>query len=269
VTPGATGFRVQNLRIMLNGTIPVQGQGFARMDELVTSSRQELSSTCSVIPKERGAACDPLVADSCDEFALAFEVLGNFEDLVDPDILPPGGVAVFTEPLPDNGIRDFARINESMAAVTGVPAGDVDAIYLPLTQALPGGYDLRAFASSHQVGVTNLAFEYCDRAVEDGTLRAQLAPGFDYDSDATVALDAAGRATLVQGLTQSILGQDLIVPLTTQPTTAEVMPHLLTLIEDLAPAATCTAQTCPASLTQTVAKAACTALLSSAAATIH
>ena len=269
VTPGASGFRVQNLRIMVNGSIPVQGQGFAQMDTLVTGARQELASTCSVIPKDLGADCDPLDPNSCDQFALAFETLGSFEDPIIPEILPPAGVSIFTDPLPDNGIRDFARMNDTMAAVTGVSALDVDGVYLPMIESLPGGYDLRAFSSSHQVGVANLAFEYCDRAVDDGTLRARLAPGFLYDQDATVALDATGRAMLIEGMTVAVLGQNLVTPLTSQPSVADVTPHLLTMIDAIAPAATCTATTCPASTTQAAAKATCTALLASAAAQIH
>jgi hypothetical protein len=264
VTPGATGFSVQNLRIMVNGSIPVQGQAFRHMNTLVNGPRQELSSTCSIIAKPEGGAPDT------DEFALAFEVLGAYEDPVDPEILPPGGISVFDDPLPDNGIRDFARINQTMAAVTGVsPATPVvESTYQGLTQQLPSGYDLRAFSSSHQVGVAKLALEYCDQAVDSPTLRAQLAPGFLYDSDVATALDAAGQATLIQGMGLAILGQNLVTPLASQPTVAEVMPYLQTMIGELT--ANCGVSiTCDATRTQTIAKATCAALLSSAAATIH
>jgi hypothetical protein len=264
VTPGATGFRVQNLRIMVNGSIPVQGQAFKHMDELVTGARQELSATCSIIPKPEGGGPDT------DEFALAFEVLGAYEDPVDPEILPPGGISVSDEPLPDNGIRDFARINQTMAAVTGVlpSAPAVESTYQDLTQQLPSGYDLRAFSSSHQVGVAKLALEYCDQAVDSPTLRAQLAPGFLYDDDVATALDATGQATLIQGMSLAILGQNLVAPLTSQPTVAEVMPHLQTMIGELT--ANCGVSiVCDATRTQTIAKATCAALLSSAAATIY
>jgi hypothetical protein len=257
VTPSASGFRVSNLRILLNGSIPVQGQAFVKLDEVVTSPRQTLSSTCSIIQKDLGAGADV--------FALAFEVLGGFEDPVAPD--PPGGTPppVFGGAFPNEGIRDFARIRESMAAVTTVPAdaASVSATFADLVQQLPNGPDLRAFSSSQQVGIAKLALEYCNELVESPARRAALAPGFDFDATPATAFDASGRDALIRGFTEGFLGTGLA----SQPSTAEVFPVLDGLITDLT--ATCATTPCGVDRTRTVAKAVCSALLGSAGVSIH
>ncbi len=255
VTNGATGFRISNLRIMVNGSVPVQGQAFVNVDDVVSSSRQELSTTCSIIPKALGA--------DQDAFALAFEVLGGFEDPVEEP--PVGGTPrVFGDPLPGEGIRDFARINETMSAVTGVPAGNgaVTATFNELTQQLPDGPDIRAFNSSHQVGVAKLALEYCDQLIESTALRSAVAPGFDFTTNVPAAYDAAGRSALISGFIASFIGD-----VTTQPDAADVTPVLDQLITDLTMG--CTPATCDADRTRRVAKATCAAVLASGATTIH
>ena len=105
-------------------------------------------------------------------------------------------------------------------------------------------------------------------SVDDPTLRAQLAPGFLYDSDVATALDATGQQTLIAGMTVAILGQNAVVPLASQPSVTEVMPELMTMIGELTSECGVT-MVCDAVRTQTIAKSTCAALVSSAAATIH
>lgn len=258
VTSGGTGFRVSNLRIMVNGQIPVQGQAFVNVDEVVSSSRQQLSTTCSIVPKDPAAGFDV--------FALAFEVLGGFEDLIPPEDPPGGTPPVFGDPLPGEGMRNFARINESMSAVTGVPAGNgaVSGTYAELTQQLPDGYDLRAFNSAHQVGVAKLALEYCDQLVETPALRDAIFPGFGFGADATVAFDPGARTMLATQLANEFLGETL----GGQPTATDIQPVVNDLIDELTMGCVAPGD-CPATRTQTIVKAVCSAVLGSAAVTIH
>ena len=255
ITNGATGFRVSNVRIMVNGQVPVQGQAFVNVDELVSNSRQQLSTTCSIVPKELGA--------DMDAFALAFEVLGGFEDpvVVDPPGATPRDIGA---PQPREGIRDFARINETMAAVTGVSASTpaVQATANELAQQLPDGPDLRAFNSSHQVGVAKLALEYCDQLFDSATLRSNLVPGFDFNADATAAFTPANRTLLISSLTNAFIGD-----VGSQPSVAEVTPVLETLLDELTMG--CTPVTCDGDRTRRIVKATCAAVLGSAATTIH
>jgi hypothetical protein len=258
-TANPSGFRVANMRVVVNGQIPVSGQAFVNVDTFVTSSRQELSPQCSIVPKDRGSAADV--------FSIAFEYLGAFEDVVvadPPPVIPP---PVFAASLPVEGNRDFARINDSMAAITGVSptTAVVQETFNELAQQLPSGFDLRAFASAQQVGISKLALEYCDRLVETPALRtAFFGTSFDFAAPATVAFsDSARRAMVIGPLVDRMLGTNL----GSVPTRAEVEPVLNQLFDELT--AGCTDATCPAERTRNIVKGACAAVLGSAAVTIH
>ena len=163
VSDTGAAFRIQNMRISINGIVPVSGQGFTRLNALVTNGRQLLSRQCSVI----GGVSDP----ATDEFQLVFEQLGIFQDPVPPGIrlrrAPKTSVTRFRL----LGVRSFDRVNASMAAVTGVDpqAAAVDDVYDELVQQLPSTTNLKSFVSANQVGVAKLGTEYCDVLVGDGS----------------------------------------------------------------------------------------------------
>ena len=68
----------------------------------------------------------------------------------------------------DAGLRNYAQINATMAALTGV-AANTEAVRTvfqeQLANSLPTGNDIKAFLGSHQVSVFKLAVEYCDALV--------------------------------------------------------------------------------------------------------
>ena len=178
---------------------------------------------------------------------------------------PPATVAISAEVVPSEGLRDFARINESMVLVTGVDpvATGIDDVYLGLQEQLPPAYDLRAFSSANQVGIAKLALEYCDELVENGD-RTALFPDFDFTQNALDAFDTeAERDQVIQPMIRAAVGEDL----TSQPTSAELTPILETLIADLT--AGCTAATCTFERTEDVVKSVCAAVLGSATGTLH
>jgi hypothetical protein len=259
-TANPTDLRVANIRIAVNGEIPTSGQGFRKLDTQVTSGHQELSRQCSVIPKGANGA-------DGDQFTLVFEHLGVFQNLVVEEDPGPALVVLDAEERPERGLRDFARINETMAEVTGVDAGSqgVSDAYGELAQQLPSGPDLRTFVSAHQVGISKLALEYCDAMVEDTTARDAFFGVFPFGTlPETVFADAGNRLQVSDALYDRVLGDGLVE----QPTRQSVRDHLDELYDTLLLACTPTTP-CSTDRTATMVKAACAAVLSSAAVSVH
>jgi hypothetical protein len=258
-SPSVTNARVGKLRVMVNGQSPVSGQGFVNVDTIVTSTSQQLSPLCSVILKDAGPQSDV--------FTIDFEYLAAFQSPKAPPPIPPLPPRQFGDPLPTEGLRDFRRINESMAAVTGVSpnASSVLSTYEGITKQLPVSHDLRTFASAQQVAVTKLSLEYCDALVETPSLRnAFFGNLVDFGAPATTAFSSqTTRDALIQRLVDRVFG----VNVSYQPAFGEVQPILDGLIDDLT--AGCTAATCDAERTRTVVKSLCSAALASAAASVH
>jgi hypothetical protein len=255
VGPTSGGLRVKGLRIAVNDQIPVAGQAFGGIDEVVIRSGQELSRLGAVIAKDRGAELD--------SFSVAFEIFGSRQAVfTDAEPVPPP-VQELTETLPREGIRNFDQINDTMATLTGVDPRqrNVREAFAELEQQLPSDYDIRSFLSSHQVGIFKLAVEYCDSMVESERLREQFfgtSPAFPFDSPVSVALaDRSGRDLIVGRLVERMLGTDL----EGQPNLEEVGPVLDEMLDALV--ARCDQIECDAERTRAIVKATCAAVLSS------
>ncbi|MGH0033526.1 MAG: LamG-like jellyroll fold domain-containing protein [Myxococcota bacterium] len=259
--PPPLDYTVQGMTISVNGVEAATGQAFANLDVIVASDGKSVSRLCSIIAKDQGP--------DLDRFSISFKRLGDFQNVTTED--PPVVVVPEddTEFRPVIGVRTFDEINLSMAALTGVPATDPDIedVFGVIRQALPATADPQSFQSSHQVAVSKLALEYCHEMVESPVLRDQffgVSPGVDFDSDVPAALgDPAQVNVVVHALFDNMVGAGL----SEQPTRGEVTGVLRTLIADLT--AGCDAATCPAERTRTVVKAACAAVLSSAAVALH
>jgi len=272
------GIRVKNMRIVLNpgtGVVPpAEGQSFTNVDQSLSGSQQQVSRQCSVIPKGLGAADDV--------FAVEFEELALFEDPITTTPLDYTPSATVLALPPEIGFREFSRINATMAELTGVDPradravdpGNVDLIqttYDGLKQQLPGTFDVRSIVSSHQVGLTKLAFEYCVEMVDRPNLRSAVfgaefeagSPSF-FQSDVATAYGNATLANLMsERLTDHMLGAQ---PLNEQPQRADVIGALDSLRADLV--TNCEA---PCGVTETlgIAMGMCTAILSSAPVMVH
>jgi len=210
VTDVGAPIRVQNMRISLNGVVPVSGQGFTTMDALVTTPRQLLSRQCSVV----GGLVDP----NTDTFQLSFEQLGIFQEPVTPPTPPPPGAEDFGDPVPLVGVRDFARVNASMSSVTSVDpqTAAVDATYDALVTQLPSTTDLRTFVAANQVGVAKLGIEYCDAVVEDAAPGGMRETFFDTaatfgwtDLPATAFADPVDVDMITDPILDKIIGAGL------------------------------------------------------------
>ena len=254
-TNAPNGSRISNLQIAVNGSLATSGQGFSTVDTTSSGTKQELSRQCTVVPK--GGSGD-------DSFTLVFEHLGGFQNVVVENPVDPAPIILDPEARPVNGLRDFVRVNEAFARITGQNTSVAAATYNEIAEQLPPDFDVRSFVSSHQVATAKLALEYCDVLVE-GPDRTAYFPGFDFNQTADVAFDTAGRQQIFDPLYMRMVGTGLVM----QPTEAEVDTHLDALVDQLT-AVCSTPAGCPGTArTRTVVKGACAAVLSSAAVTLH
>ncbi len=261
--PNPAGLTVDNIRIQVNDTIPVDGQAFSNVNDTVLLNGQQLSRQCSVIRKELGV--------DLDRFTIAFEQLGLFQSPLAPNTPTFVVSTAVLDPVPVLGMRDYGRINETMAALTGVdpltPA--VNAVYLDLTQQLPNTQDIRSFVSSHQVGISKLAFEYCNEMVTDTGLRdGFFDPSFEWTDIPSVAFGTPAKTDLI---TEPLISDMLrhgtpAQALTSQPDFAMVEADLDQLVVDLM---ACNLTPCDANRTVNIVKGVCTAALASAGVMVH
>jgi hypothetical protein len=223
---------VQGMRIGLNGRETSVGQAYANIDvtlndvDYAVEGLQRLSTLGTVIPLEKGP--------DLDEFFLTFERFGNSENAIAyvepfPDPLPPPPDVPVAEQDPPAGIRDFAEINATMSVITGIPSSDPDilAVYDRVHQAMPVQPKIAGFISSQQMGIAQLAFEYCSTLVDDQTARASFWPGFPWGSAPGAAF--ADRSLVTTPLIERVIGLNL----PTQPGPVEVETEVNTLITTL------------------------------------
>src|SRR5271169_1262724 len=156
---------VQGIRIGLNGTIPQVGQAYIPLNTTVTAANytpqgEVLSPIGTVIALQSGPATD--------QFFLTFDVLGSQSHVV----VEPTPTTPAPSPGPvvaDIGIKTFASVNSTLSALTGVPTSDtnVSATYLAVQQQLPPVATLESFSSANQVGIAQLAIQYCNEMVNN------------------------------------------------------------------------------------------------------
>ncbi len=176
VTPDAIA--VKGLRIGINGTIPTVGQAYIPLNTTVTAANytsqgELLSNIGTVIALENG----PLT----DQFFLQFDQLGNKTDVITE--APPEPIAPAPGPIAaDIGVRTFAQVNATLSALTGVPTTNaaVTATYQTVQQQLPADPTLEGFSSANQVGVAQLAIQYCNTMMNTPALAQQMFPGVSF-----------------------------------------------------------------------------------------
>ena len=173
---------------------------------------------------------------------------------------PPPADPIDLDERPEIGLRDFAEINATMSQITGIPMSNIDVknTYNTVKQQMPTLTDIDIFVSSQQMGITQLAIEYCSALVEDSSAKASYFSGFDFSSAANIAFDStAKRDQVLDPLLLNAMGSNL----SSQPTDVDVKAELNSLIDKLT---TCGAS-CDADKTNTVVKAVCAATIANAA----
>ena len=239
---------VRGMRIGINGREAPVGQAYRNLDITLnstdyTSTGQPLSNLGTIIALEKGP--------DADEFFLTFEQMGSNTNVVLEPTPPTPAAPANLPPQSDIGLRTFGEINATMASVTGVSMTqpDVSNTFNTVKQQLPTVENVNGFLSAHQMGVTQLAIEYCNALVEDTSLRSSYFPGLDFTAAPGVAL--ADRSLVIDPLLARMVGTGL----SSQPADAAMRSELESLITTISASGN----------TPTAVKATCAAVLASAA----
>ncbi|MGQ8366916.1 LamG domain-containing protein [Glaciecola sp. 1036] len=251
------------MRIGVNGREEKTGQVFATLDTSVDATSPNdlggipLSRQGTIIPLQKGPELD--------EFFLTFDVLGDAQSQRVPAAPPVPALPQDLTAQSEIGVRHFAEINASMAALTNVSSQEpqVLATYNQLRQQLPSVTNIGSFLTSNQMAITQLAIKYCDRLVEDNQLRTLYFPDVDFSYNANNGFSAGFKDNVILPLTSKMLGQSI----GTQPDQLMVNAEISNLIDRLGSCSQ--TNSCTTETTETVVKASCAAVLGSAVVTIQ
>jgi Concanavalin A-like lectin/glucanases superfamily len=243
---------VKGIRIGLNGNIPQVGQAYIPLNTTVTAAGytptgEVLSTVGTVIGLQGGPQTDT--------FFLTFDQLGSQTHVVveptpTPPPFAPGPIVA------DIGVRTFAQVNATLSQLTGVPASTpaVNTTYLAVQQQLPADPTLEGFSSSNQIGIAQLAIQYCNAAVNSPTLQPQV---YGTTLSAGMFPSGPGVATVTNALAARVLGS---TPMASAPPASSITTELASLITKLCATNSCS--TLPG--THAVAAAACATAFGSA-----
>jgi hypothetical protein len=247
-----TSIPVKGMRIGINGTIPLVGQAYTPLNTSVTAAGytaqgEVLSSVGTVIALESG----PLT----DQFFLQFDQLGTASDvIVDASPCPVGQTtcmqALNLGPVAaDMGVRSFAQVNSTFSQLTGIPTSNtsVVSIYQAVQQQLPAINTLESYSSAAQVGVAQLAVQYCQEVVAAPSM---VFPGVTFsastysgvtpttaNSSGVMQYTASGAAvTVINDLAALAVGNG---SLTHQPALSTVTTELTNLVGNLCSSSAC------------------------------
>jgi hypothetical protein len=243
---------VKGIRIGMNGTIPQVGQAYIPLNTTVTGTNytaqgEVLSNIGTIIGLQSG----PLT----DQFFLTFDQLGSQSHVV-VEPVPQTPATPLGPIVADVGVRTFAQINSTLSVLTGVPTSQsaVAATYLAVQQQLPPTPTLESFSSADQVGIAQLAIQYCNVMVNTPSYAAQVFPGVTFSS--SLFSSASG----INSVTSALAGRVLGTGLNTSPAPTSVTTELGNLINNLCSTAACTST----ARVQAVTAAACAAAFGSA-----
>ncbi len=239
----------EHIRIGVNGREPIAGQAYSALSGTITENNQVLSTVGTIIPSENGPTQD--------EFFLTFDQFGANSSLRTIS-LPPS-----SEPAPAPAgqsllaIKNFAEINASLSAMTGVAETNpqVFATYEKVKQQMPVSETISGFLPAHQMAITQLAVSYCNELT--------LNPGNFFGGSLPSYGDLANVSSQ-NAIINPILDK-ILVPsdgsLDDQPARATVAGHLQTLINEMRTCSTCSND---ANRVREITMATCAAAYSSA-----
>jgi hypothetical protein len=246
---------IAGIKLGLNGKEAAQGQAFSNIDMTISASENitaplPISTLGTIISIDKSAQND--------EFFLSFEQLGEFSHITIP------GELIITPQQPaetktsDIGIKNFAEINATMSALTGVPAQTtkVSSVYQLVQRQLPSIDNIETFISAQQMGITQLAIGYCDSAMDDNTLVNTWFPGVDLTKTPDDVFSINNRVQFITPLINKLMPLDIA----TQPEKNAIATEISSLITRLS---SCEG-TCESDRSKTIAKASCTAIVASA-----
>lgn len=292
-------FDLEGIYLGMNGQLVRTGQGFVNVRATVNGSvftvdDPPMQTSGTIVPLENGP-------DS-DVFFLAFESIdGQVDTRPDPTIGAYTNSYTNFE-LSQVGMRTFDEINESYSHITGVATDNstVKPVFDVIRQSLPSSGDIQTYMASHQMAVMQLAAAYCGAlAGTNDSRRANffndgVLGTFDFGESVGLVADNEWRDQIIVPLVDHTFATGLdSAP--TRPDDGnldgdtatgsahrdELIDKLLTLIinpvddttdeltDDTKPDGLkyCNGA-CPSGRTVDVVKAVCTAVLSSAGATV-
>jgi hypothetical protein len=222
VTPN--NLKVQGIRIGINGTVPSVGQAYIPLSTTVTagnytSQGEVLSNIGTVIGLQNG----PLT----DQFFLTFDILGGSQNVVvEPPPAPPPPPPTLAASS-DIGMRTFAQVNATMSMLTGVPVSNpaVSATYQSVQEQLPTTPILESFLAANQVGIAQIAVQYCNTMVNTPSLAARIFPGVTFGPSLFASQN--GINTVTSDLAVMVLGNGQFP---SQPAASSVTTELGNLI---------------------------------------
>jgi hypothetical protein len=216
-----TSIPISGMRIGINGTIPLVGQAYIPLNTTITAANytpqgEVLSSVGTVIGLENG----PLT----DQFFLQFDQLGSQKDVI-VEATPPAATLALGPPMADVGVRTFAQVNSTFSQLTGVPTSNpaVVSTYQNVQQQLPAVNTLEAYSSANQVGVAQLAVQYCAQVMASPSLQSSVFPGVNFS---TLSLPAQASSITGPLASLAVGGGSL----TAQPQAATVSTELNNLV---------------------------------------
>ncbi len=266
LTDGAevSNIPLAGIHIGINGAEATVGQAFSTLDTRLDSrvfseGRQPLSSLGTIVELKQGP--------DNDEFFITFDRIGSHQYVrvnAEPQPLQP---AADIPHQPRLGLRTFAAIDASLAAMTGVPRTQpgVASTYAKVQQQLPTQPNLDGFLAAHQMGITQLAVAYCNALVNDSARRASFFSGFNFNAPAGSAFSVAGRQQVIEPLLKSLLAHEITHNGSTSPLANQADPNAIRLeLNQLIDRMTACAGNCTSDRTATTVKATCAAAMGGA-----
>ena len=231
-TAKPTSIPIQGMRIGINGTIPLVGQAYIPLNTNITGAGytaqgEVLSTVGTVIGLEAGPASD--------QFFLQFDKLGTATDVtVEESPCPASGPCLqalaLQPPAADVGVRNFAQTNSTFSQLTGVPTSNASVVttYQAVQQQLPPINTLESYSSANQVGVAQLAVQYCNQLMSSSNtaLQSKLF-GSGVTFSASQFSTPQGIAQVVNPLANMAVGGG---SLTHQPAASTVSTELTNLV---------------------------------------
>ena len=231
----AINIPIAGMRVGINGKEAVVGQSFINLSiNTITENNQEISRLGTMVEVQQGTQVD--------DFFLTFETLGSVNNPFVVATPAAPAVPADLEAHSEIGVRTFSEINATMSELTGIPTSNstVFTTYTNLKQQLPSTENINAFVPANIIGISQLAFEYCDQLVEntEGN-RAAILGAFDFNSNVDTAFNVAGdtatepsneKKQLVNALYDRMIGIPAVAlgaGLSSAPTRAETTTELV------------------------------------------
>ena len=221
-TAKPTSIPLSGLRIGINGTIPLVGQAYIPLNTTITAANYTAARGCALA----GGNGDRAREWPADRPVLPAIRCARHPEKRDRRGHPAAGDSGPGPPMADVGVRTFAQVNSTLSRLTGVPTNNTSVVstYQNVQQQLPAINTLEAYSSANQVGVAQLAVQYCAQVMASPALQSAMFPGVNFSNPNLLP----GSSSSITGpLAQLAVGGG---SLASQPAAATVSTELNNLI---------------------------------------